>query len=192
MPRIDLDPVAEIDEPAQGVEEPLGPVERLDRKIGPCCIADEERVARKHEPRLVTARAVDHREGAVLRPVARRVQRAHEDVAELDLGAVGERLVRKRGLCGLVNPYRQAVLEREAAVTGDVVGVGVRLEHSDEPDAPARAGVQIPLDCVGRVDDDGDSCVLVPDDVRPAAEVVVDELFEQHFPDASNGCGYIS
>jgi hypothetical protein len=34
--------------------------------------------------------------------------------------------------------------------------------------------------------------VLVPDDVRPAAEVVVDELFEQHFPDASNGCGYIS
>ena len=74
----------------------------------------------------------------------------------------------------------------------DVVGVGVRLEHSDEPDAPARRGVQIPLDGVGGIDDDRDSRVLVPDKVRPAAEVVVDELLEQHFPDATNGCGYIS
>jgi hypothetical protein len=34
--------------------------------------------------------------------------------------------------------------------------------------------------------------VLVTDDVRPTAEVVVDELHEQHEDDASNGCGYIS
>jgi len=48
------------------------------------------------------------------------------------------------------------------------------------------------LDRVGRVDDDRDTRMLVTDDVRPTAEVVVDELFEQHVHDATNGCGYMS
>jgi hypothetical protein len=34
--------------------------------------------------------------------------------------------------------------------------------------------------------------VLVTDEIRPTAEVVVDELLEQHGSDASNRCGYIS
>jgi hypothetical protein len=34
--------------------------------------------------------------------------------------------------------------------------------------------------------------VLVTDDVRPTAEVVVDELLEQHTHDGTNACGYIS
>jgi len=55
VPWVDLDPVAEIDEPVQRVEEPLGAVLRLDREVGPCGVADEERVAREHEPGLVTA-----------------------------------------------------------------------------------------------------------------------------------------
>jgi len=55
VPWVDLDPVAEIDEPVQRVEEPLGAVLRLDREVGPRGVADEERVAREHEPGLVTA-----------------------------------------------------------------------------------------------------------------------------------------
>ena len=192
MTRIDLDAVAELDEPAQRVEEPLGAVQRLDREVGACRVADEERVAREHEPRLVAARAVDHREGAVLGAVARRVDRADDDVAELDLGAVCQRLVRKRRFGCRMDAHRQAVLEREAPVARDVVGVRVGLEHADEPDAAALALVQILLDRVGRIDDDGDSRMLVTDDVRTTPEVVVDELLEQHDPDASNGCGYIS
>ena len=73
-----------------------------------------------------------------------------EDVAELDLRPVGERLVRERCAGSRVDPHGHAVLEREPPVPRDVVGVGVRLEHADEPDVVARARVQISLDRVGR------------------------------------------
>ena len=57
------------------------------------------------------------------------------DVADLDLGPVLERLVRE-GRPGVpVDADREAVLERETPVAGDVVGVRVRLEDADEPDA---------------------------------------------------------
>ena len=52
--------------------------------------------------------------------------------------------------------------------------------------------IQILLDRVGRIDDDGDAGVLVTDEVRGAPEVVVDELPEQHGADATNARGYIS
>ena len=74
----------------------------------------------------------------------------------------------------------------------DVVGMGVGLEHAHEANAESFARIQIPLDRVGRVDDDGDTRLLVTDDIRATAEVVVDELLEQHGHDASNVCGYIS
>ena len=180
MARVDLDAVAEIDEPPKRMEQIFGAVVRLDREVGPRGVADEERVAGEHEPRLVAARAVDHREGAVLRPVPRRMDRADDDVAELDLGAVGQSVVRKRRFRGGVDVHRHAVLEREPPVSRDVIGVGMRLEHADEPDAAASALIQIGLDRVGRIDDDGHTCMLVTDDVRPTAEVVVDELREEH------------
>jgi len=124
--------------------------------------------------------------------VARRVQRADEDVAELDLRAVGERLVRERRTRGLVHAHREAVLESKAAVSGDVIGVGVRLEHADEPDAMPDALIQIRFDRVGRIDDDRDAGMLVADEIGRTAEVVGDELLEQHGTDATNECGYIS
>ena len=101
----------------------------------------------------------------MLGPVPRRVQHAHDDIAELDLLAVGERLVRERGFRGCVHAHGDAVLEREAAVAGDVVGVRVRLEHGDELEPAAGALIQILLDRVGRIDDDGHSGVLVADEV---------------------------
>ena len=50
-----------------------------------------------------------------------------------------------------VNPA--AVVEREASVAGEMVGVRVRLEHADEPHVLARRLVEVLLDRVGRVDD---------------------------------------
>ena len=88
--------------------------------------------------------------------------------------------------------HGQAVLEREAAVARDVVGMRVRLEHPDEPDAAPLGLREQRLDRVGRVDDDGDAVVLVADEVGRAAEVVVHELREDHAPNGSSRCRYLT
>jgi hypothetical protein len=178
--RVHLDTVAEVDEPVQGAEELLGALRRLDREIGPRRVADEERVAREDEPRLVAAGAVEHREAAVLGPVTGRVDRAEDNVSQLDLRSVLEGLVREHGSRGRVDVDRDPVLEREPAVTGDVIRMGVRLEDADEPDTLALRLRQHGLDRIGRVDDDRDACVLVADEIRGAAQVVVQKLLEQH------------
>ena len=49
--RVHLDAVAELDEPAERVEEALGALARLDREVGPRGVADEERVAGQDDPR---------------------------------------------------------------------------------------------------------------------------------------------
>ncbi len=192
MTGIHLDAVTELHQPAQRVEETLGAVECLDRKVGAGGVADEERVAGQHEPRLVGPRAIDHRERAVLRPMPWRVDRANDDLAELELCAVLQRLVRERRFGSFVHVHRDAFLERQAAVTGDVVGVRVRLEDGDELDVPALALIQILLDRVGRIDEDGDSGVFVADEVGTTPQVVIDELLEQHECDRSNQRGYIT
>ena len=56
---------------------------RADCEVRAGGIADEERVAGEHEPRLVGPCAVDDREARVLGPVPRRVDRAQDDLAEL-------------------------------------------------------------------------------------------------------------
>ena len=178
--REDLDAVPELGEAAQAVEEALGALPGLDREIRPAGIADEERVAGEDEPRLVAPGAVDHREAAVLGAVARRVDRAQDDVADLDLGPVLERLVREGRPGLLVDANRDAVLEREAAVSRDVVGVRVRLEDADQPDVVPLGLCQHGFDVIRRVDDDRDAGVLVADEVRGAAQVIVQELLEQH------------
>ena len=91
VPGEDLDAVRQLEQPPQRVEEVLGALLRADREIGPGRIADEERVAGQHEPRLVGPRAVDDGEAGVLGAVSGRVDRAQHDGAERDLGAVVER-----------------------------------------------------------------------------------------------------
>ena len=49
---VHLDAVPELDEPAKGVEEPLGALARFDREVGPRGVADEERVAGEDDPGL--------------------------------------------------------------------------------------------------------------------------------------------
>ena len=89
-----LDAVGELEQPAERVEEPLGALVPPDREIGPGGVADEQRVAGEHEPRLVAARVVDDREAAVLRPVAGRMDDAERDGADRDLVTVAHRVVR--------------------------------------------------------------------------------------------------
>src|SRR5438477_2355436 len=177
---IHLDAVAELGEPVQRTEEILGSVVRFDREVGPGRVTDEEGVAGEDEPRLVAATAVAHREGTVLGTVPGRMDSADDDVPELDLRAVGERLVRILRAGGLVNVNCQPVLEGEPAVPGDVVGVVVGLEHRRQPDAAPLRLLEVGLDPVSRIDHHRETGVLVADEVGGAAEVVVDELLEQH------------
>ena len=97
-----------------------------------------------------------------------------------DLVAVLQRVVRVLRLRDRMDAAREAVLEREPSVPGDVVGVRVRLDDPDEPNAAPLGLLQVLLDRERRVDDDCDPGRLVADEVRRAAEVVVDELREDH------------
>ena len=160
-------------------EEILRALLGVDGEIGAGGVADEQRVAREHRR---GAAALDHLDRAVLRPVAGGVDCAQDDAPELDLVAVAQRLVREGRAGGLVHAHRQSVLERQAPVPGDVVGVRVRLDHDHRPDARGRTGIQVALDRVSRIDDGRDAGTLVSDEVRAAPQVVVDELPEQHDP----------
>ena len=86
----------------------------VDRQVGPRDVADEQRVAGQHRPRLVAAVAVDQRERGVLGAVARGVQRTDGQRAELELPAVVERLVVVLGLGVAVDVDRRARRRRPA------------------------------------------------------------------------------
>ncbi len=173
MAGVDGDRVGQLAEPAERVEEPLGALTRGDGEVRPGGVADEERVAGQHEPPR-------HEEGAVLGPVARRVQDADRDRADPELLPVGERLEGELRLGERVHRDREPVLERESAVPGDVVRVRVRLEHAHDPHACFGRRLEVRLDRVGRVDDDRDPRLLVADEIGGATQVPVHELPEEH------------
>ena len=84
-----------------------------DREVGPPAVADEQRVARQHEPGLVAARAVGDDDAAVLRAVPGRVEDVERDVADLDAVAVAQRPVLVDRVRDLVDRDPAAVLLRE-------------------------------------------------------------------------------
>ena len=180
--RVELDAVAELAEPPQAVEEPACALVRFDGQVRAGRVPDEERVPGQDEPRLLGARPVGDGEGAVLRPVAGRVDDPNGHVPQLQHGAVLERLERELGLRSRVDGDRGVGLERQAAVAGDVVGVRVRLEDALDADVPTGGLLEVRLDRVGRIDDDRDASMLVADEVRAATEPLVHELTEEHAP----------
>ena len=93
------------------------------------------------------------------------------------------------GLRGRVDVDGHAVLEREPAVPGDVVGVRVRLEHARDPDVPFLRLGEVGLDRVRGIDDHGLTRGLVADQVGRAAEIVVDELAKLHDKDPNSDPG---
>ena len=122
-------------------------------------VADEQRVAGQHRPRLVAARGVDQRERRVLGPVARRVERAHDERAQLQLPAVVERLVVVLGRRLAVDVDRRAGRGGEAAVAGHVIGVVVGLEDVLDAHAQVAREPQVLVDVEPGVDDRRDARV---------------------------------
>ena len=116
----------------------------------------------------------------MLRPMTRRVNAAKENVAERDLRAVGHRVVRVLGVGKRMDAHRDALLEREPPVPGEVVGVRVRLDHADDAHGALLGFFEVLLDGEGRIDDDGVTGTGIADEVGGAAERVVDELREDH------------
>ena len=180
MAGIDLYAVRELEQPLQAQEHPARALVGLGGKVGTGGVADEQRVARDQEPGLVAARAVDDGEAAVLRPVARRVQNANRHLAELELLPVRERVVLELGSCLGMHGDRQVVLQCQPAVARNVIRMGVRLEDAHQARLLLLRFGEVLLDRVGRVDDDRRPRGLVADQVGRAAEIVVDELAEEH------------
>jgi len=120
-------------------------------------------------------------EAAVLRAVAGCVDDADCDTADLHLVPVLDRVERVLRLGERVNAHRYAVLEREPSVSGEVIGVRVRLEDADNADAAALRLGEVRLDRVGRIHHDRLAGGLIADQVGRAAEVVVHELPKDHF-----------
>ena len=153
MPGEHLDAVGELEQAVERVEEPFGALGGADRKVGPGGVADEERVARQHEPRLIAARGVGHGQAAVLGAVAGRVDHAERDRADLDRVTVDHRIARVVDLGQRVDADRDAVLEREPAVPGHMVGVRVRLDRPDDPEPLALGLLEQRLDREGGIDE---------------------------------------
>ena len=176
--RIDLVGVRKLRQALKGVEESLRSRSRLDREVGSSGVADEQRVPGQHE-------AFVDDEGAMLGSVAGCVDHAHargtrlEHLTVLERGEVEFRLGKR------VDRHRSAVLEREAAVAGHVIGMRVGLEHSHDADAAVVRRFQVLLDRVRGVDHERLAAGGVAEQVGGAAEIVVDELAEQHEREAN-------
>ena len=181
MPGIDLDAVAELDEPAERVEEPLGALARLDREVGPRRVADEERVAGEDDPRIGAARAVADREAAVLRPVAGRVDAAQDDVAERRSRAVLDRVVRVLGVRGGMDAHRDR-RARARAGRGRRGGRRACASRSTRTMRTSRRAASSRYCSIAKAGSTTTACARprIADDVGGTPERVVDELREDH------------
>jgi hypothetical protein len=79
-----------------------------------------------------------------------------------------------------VDVDRGAGRPHQAPVAGDVVGVGVGLQHVADPHPVQPRQPQVGLDVPLRVDDHRHPRFAVGDQVGGAAEVLVDYLAEEH------------
>ena len=115
-----------------------------------------------------------------------------DHLAEHDLLTVFERIVLVLRLGGGMDRDRDPVLEREPTVPGDVIGMRVRLERADDADVLLLGRRHVLLDRVGGIDDHRLVLPFVADEVGRAAEVVVDELSEDHRFDRNTRRGLFS
>ena len=175
----DLHAVRQLEQPPQRTEEALGALLRRRRgRAGPRRRRRGVAVSTSHgssaRERSITSTQVCSGRWPGVRSRA-------DDLAELELVSVGERLVLVRRLGRRVDRDRDAVLEREPAVAGEVVGVRVRLDRPHDPTLPA-ASPRAPAR--SRTEDRRPRRHLLPRrrPERRTAEVVVNELLEEHEP----------
>ena len=166
--------VGQLGQPAQRVPQVGGALARLDREVGPRRLADEHRVAGQHE-----LAADDER--AVLGPVAGRVP--HDDLDRADADRPGRRRAHRTGTrAARAGGSRRARRARARSGRGPRGGRRACASRARARSArrPSRRGVEVRLDRERGVDHDRLARVGVADEVGAAAEVVVDELAEEH------------
>ncbi len=112
--------------------------------------------------------------------MTRRVQGLDAQRAERELVAVIERLVRELGGHQTVNVDRRARRRGQAAVAGYVVGVIVGLEDVRDAYAQVARQIEVLVDLEARIDHRRDAGLVIADEVRRAAEIVMDNLPEDH------------
>jgi hypothetical protein len=114
--------------------------------------------------------------------VAGGLERHEPHPSELHVVAVGERCERIFGLCPStqIDPGADPVAKLE--VSGKEIGMEMRQENV--PDAAAnRLGVgHVLVDVALRVDDRGDACILIGDEVRRVGEAAELVLLQDHAP----------
>ncbi len=164
----------------QGAEYLARALGLLDREVGAGDVADEQAVAGEHRPRLRAAGGVDQRERGVLRAVARGVQGADHQAAQLELPAVVEGLVLVVGARQAVDVDARARGGDQPAVPGDMVRVVVRLQDMLDGDAPVSRQLEVLVDLEAGIDHRCDPGALISHQVRGASEVVVGDLAEDH------------
>ena len=124
-------------------------------EIRPAHVADEQRVTTQHHRRDRTANRVGHHERDRLRPMARRVDHVYADLSKVHILGVVQRMERKIDLRVHVQHQLGAGRRGQRAVTGDVVGVQVRVDDVDDAILALFGQVQVRLDVALRIDDRG-------------------------------------
>ena len=150
------------------------------RQVGTGDVAHKHAVARQYQPGLVGARVVDHLQCGVLRAVPGSVDRDEFDVADADAGPIGHRAGLKSDFGERRHPDWQAELEGQDAVARDVVGVRMRLDHTNEARIMVGKRSLERANIKRRVDHDRLVDLLTADEVAGAAKVVMDQLLEDH------------
>ncbi len=152
----------------------------LDREIWSGDVVDEEGVAGEDRPRIVATAAVDQGKGGVLRAVARRMKGANQELADLELEAVLDRLMLVIGLGVPVNVDLRSRGGRQAAMAGDVIGVVVGLKYVLDRYPGIASQREVLVDLEPRIDDRGVTRLLVADEIGGASKIVVGDLAEDH------------
>ena len=132
------------------------------RQIGAPGGADEQRVAGQH--------AVGQHETDRVVGVPGGVQHPQAQLADDDALAVVDAQVDERRRALAVHDHRHAELPRQALAAGEVIGVGVGVEHVVDAQPLARRQRQVAFDLAAlRVDHDAGAGVGAADQVRLAA-----------------------
>ncbi len=145
-------------------------------------IAHEEGVSGEDGPRVIATGGVDTREARVLRAMPRQVDRLQANAPEVNHRAVGQWIMRELGICQGAHVHHGASGLMKAAAPRHVIGMCMGLDDVPNAHAVGGGGLQIRADVPLRVDDRHHAGVGVAHDIRRAAEVLVDDLPEEHCP----------
>ena len=152
----------------------------VDGKLGASEIPDHQRMASKHEPRLVSPGAIAHENTDVFRSVARRVQHLRSDVAELEHLFIARCPERKRNFRLRSEHILGAGRLGELPPCREMVGMNVGVDDEMDAHASGLGGVHVGLDLADRIDDRTGRASTAAEQVGDADGLMVQELTDNH------------